>query len=428
MTTEGSTPQKQCSTGIQGAPAWYTEEQIVRAVPAERARRLLEATLRSGFRPEDDPARSNVPAGEGHLLLMPSVIGDWAGIKVASVSPGNPERDLPRIQATYMLMDSATLSLRALLEGNVLTTLRTPAISAVATDYLAPKEATKLVVFGTGPQALAHIAAFAEIRSFTEVVVCGRTPRKVDAAVDYARTLGLAARSGDASEVRDADVVVCTTSAAEPLFDGALVPDTACVVAMGSHEHVPPAHSDVAVQDPPHGQPHREERERGESVQPRQAVGVDEGCGIQRAIRTVDASTTIRGGCVILLNALAEVSNTTTASIKFYRREGLLPAGTRLAATRQDYDRGHAERLQLIRVLREEAGATIPDIRALVTLIDDPRRAPRGRPRNRPGARRGPVTCRGQRAPGAPGGSDDPGHAHAAGVAGRGKRAAPGAR
>ncbi|WP_368844202.1 MerR family transcriptional regulator [Kocuria sp. CPCC 204721] len=101
---------------------------------------------------------------------------------------------------------------------------------------------------------------------------------------------------------------------------------------------------------------------------------MDEGCGIQRAVRTVDTSTTIRGGCVILLNALAEVSNTTTASIKFYRREGLLPAGTRLAATRQDYDRGHAERLQLIRVLREEAGATIPDIRALVTLIDDPRR------------------------------------------------------
>ena len=143
---------------------------------------------------------------------------------------------------------------------------------------------------------------------------------------------------------------------------------------MGSHEHVPPVHSDVAVQDPPHGQPHREERERGESAQPRLAVGVDEGCGIQRAIRTVDASTTIRGGCVILLNALAEVSNTTTASIKFYRREELLPAGTRLTATRQDYDRGHVERLQLIRVLREEAGATIPDIRALVTLIDDPRR------------------------------------------------------
>lgn len=130
----------------------------------------------------------------------------------------------------------------------------------------------------------------------------------------------------------------------------------------------------------------------------------------------------------MLLNALAEVSNTTTAGIKFYRREGLSPAGTRLTATRQDYDQGHAERLQLIRVLREEAGATIPDIRALVTLIDDPRRAPRGCPRNRPGARRGPVICRGQRAPGAPGGSDDPGHAHAAGVAGRGKRAAPGAR
>lgn len=75
-----------------------------------------------------------------------------------------------------------------------------------------------------------------------------------------------------------------------------------------------------------------------------------------------------------MLHALAEVSNTTTASIKFYRREGLLPAGTRLTATRQDYDHGHVECLQLIWVRREEAGATIPDIRALVTVIDDPRR------------------------------------------------------
>ncbi|WP_312797187.1 MerR family transcriptional regulator, partial [Kocuria sp.] len=143
---------------------------------------------------------------------------------------------------------------------------------------------------------------------------------------------------------------------------------------MGSHEHVPPVHSDVAVQDPPHGQPHREERERGESVQPRQAVGVDEGCGIQRAIRTVDASTTIRGGCVILLNALAEVSNTTTASIKFYRREELLPAGTRLTATRQDYDQGHVERLQLIRVLREGAAQPPPasrgNVHSVLTRMD----------------------------------------------------------
>lgn len=75
-------------------------------------------------------------------------------------------------------MDSATLTVQALMEGNVLTTLRTPAISAVAADYLATPDASKLVVFGTGPQALSHIEAFSKIRSFTDVVVCGRTPKR----------------------------------------------------------------------------------------------------------------------------------------------------------------------------------------------------------------------------------------------------------
>lgn len=236
MTADTTSHQNPQTVGPPGSPAWYTAEQILAAVSVDRARQLLESTLASGFRPQDDPARSNISAGTGHVLLMPSVLGDWAGIKVASVSPNNPEQGLPRIQATYLLMDSETLTVQALMEGNVLTTLRTPAISAVAADYLASPDAKKLVVFGTGPQALSHIEAFAKIRSFTDVVVCGRTPEKVDAAVEHARSLGLSARSGEATEVGDADVVICTTSAAEPLFDGALVPDTACVVAMGSHE------------------------------------------------------------------------------------------------------------------------------------------------------------------------------------------------
>lgn len=220
----------------ENAPPWYSAQQILDAVGPRRARKLLEATLASGFRPEEDPARGNVAAGEGHMLLMPSVLGPWSGIKVASVAPGNPRRGLPRIQATYLLMDTATLSVRALMEGNALTTLRTPAVSALAVDHLAAPQAETLVVFGTGPQALSHIEAMADVRDFSEVVVCGRSPEKVEAAVAHACRLGLTARAGAAEDVRDADVVVCATSASEPLFDGALVRDSACVVAMGSHE------------------------------------------------------------------------------------------------------------------------------------------------------------------------------------------------
>lgn len=75
----------------------------------------------------------------------------------------------------------------------------------------------------------------------------------------------------------------------------------------------------------------------------------------------------------MLLNELARASGTSTASIKYYRRQGLLPPGRRLTATRFDYGREHLERLALIRALRELAHAPIEDIRALTTVIDDGR-------------------------------------------------------
>lgn len=76
----------------------------------------------------------------------------------------------------------------------------------------------------------------------------------------------------------------------------------------------------------------------------------------------------------MLLAELAEVSDTSAASIKFYRREGLLPPGRRITATRQDYGEPHLVRLQLIGVLREQLDASITQIRAVTQALDDPDR------------------------------------------------------
>ncbi|MGP9844954.1 MerR family transcriptional regulator [Brachybacterium sp. 107] len=74
----------------------------------------------------------------------------------------------------------------------------------------------------------------------------------------------------------------------------------------------------------------------------------------------------------MLLQELSDASGCSAASIKYYRREGLLPAGERLTATRQEYGPAHLERLQLIQVLREMANAPIARIRRLTQLLDDP--------------------------------------------------------
>lgn len=72
------------------------------------------------------------------------------------------------------------------------------------------------------------------------------------------------------------------------------------------------------------------------------------------------------------LKDLAAASDTSTASIKYYLREGLLPPGRRINATLAEYDDTHLARLQLIAALRRIVGTPVEEIRALVAMIDDP--------------------------------------------------------
>ncbi|APX33156.1 transcriptional regulator [Brachybacterium sp. P6-10-X1] len=72
---------------------------------------------------------------------------------------------------------------------------------------------------------------------------------------------------------------------------------------------------------------------------------------------------------------ISELSATTDVpigTIKYYLREGLLPAGRRSSRTTADYDDGHAERLRLIRALVQTGGLGIAAVRRVLAVIDDP--------------------------------------------------------
>ncbi|MCC9307507.1 ornithine cyclodeaminase family protein [Kitasatospora sp. RB6PN24] len=206
----------------------------VRLSPADAVAALTEV-LQGGLDPESCPARLGVPVPSGELLLMPAATAEYAGVKIAGVAPRNPERGLPRITGSYLLLDGATLLPLALLDGAALTALRTPAVTALALDRLAAPTASHLVLFGTGPQAYGHLDALRGVRPLERVTVVGRRSGPVAELVAHAERLGLAAASGTPDAVADADLVVCCTTATEPLFDGGRVPDHAAVAAVGSH-------------------------------------------------------------------------------------------------------------------------------------------------------------------------------------------------
>ena len=215
---------------------WIDTGRLGELMPMADAIDAVRAALTSGFDPAQDPARAVVPVTRGQLLLMPAEVGPDVGVKVASVAPANPDAGRPRIQAVYVLMDAETLSPVCLLDGSMLTALRTPAVSAVAADLLAAPEAARLVVFGSGPQALGHVEALGVIRPISEVTVVARDPERLAGFVDRVAATGTAVTAGDPDAVAEADVVVCATTAAEPVLDHRWVRDDCCVVAVGSHE------------------------------------------------------------------------------------------------------------------------------------------------------------------------------------------------
>lgn len=212
-----------------------SDSDVARAVPYAAAVDALETALRDSVDPAADPARSAVEMGAGQLLLMPSHAGDYGGVKLASVAPDNPTRGLPRIQAVYVLIDTTTMTPIALVDGTALTTLRTPAVSAVAARRLTGERIERLVVFGSGPQGGGHVEALGSIRDVGSVSIVGRDQAKAADLAERLTGMGFDASAGSADDVREADVVVCATTAETPLFDGSVVRDDACVLAIGAH-------------------------------------------------------------------------------------------------------------------------------------------------------------------------------------------------
>ena len=189
---------------------------VMRRLTYSSAVDALERALEAGLDPETDATRTFIPLEDGHdLLVMPSAAAGPATVKLLTV--GASSKIQPRIQGVCVVFDRTTLAPTAVIDGAALTLLRTAAVSALAVRRLATEDASRVLIFGRGPQSSAHEDAFRQVRKVKQVDIVGRegAPNKLLAA---------------------ADIVCCATTAHEPLFDGTLLADHATVVAIGSHD------------------------------------------------------------------------------------------------------------------------------------------------------------------------------------------------
>ena len=178
------------------------------------------------------PVRSviNVDPPGGFLGLMPALTPDGLGLKAVTFYPSNVERGIPTHMATIFLVDPQTGTPLAIMDGRLITEMRTAAVSAAATKLLAPADAKILAILGSGVQARSHVEALQLVRPFEEIRVWSPTKEHAER---FAREIGATATSAD-DAVRGADVVVTTTNSKTPVVKGSWLKPGSHVNAIGA--------------------------------------------------------------------------------------------------------------------------------------------------------------------------------------------------
>src|SRR6266481_1735776 len=135
------------------------------------------------------PVRSviNVDPPGGFLGLMPALTPEGLGLKAVTFYPSNVERGIPTHMATIFLVDPQTGTPLAIMDGRLITEMRTAAVSAAATKLLAPADAKILAILGSGVQARSHADALRLVRRFEEIRVWSHTSEH---AKRFAREIG----------------------------------------------------------------------------------------------------------------------------------------------------------------------------------------------------------------------------------------------
>jgi ornithine cyclodeaminase/alanine dehydrogenase-like protein (mu-crystallin family) len=209
--------------------------------PAEIARLLPYADavdeLRAAFSEprRDSPERVRVEIPRGELLLMPAFGPEGIGVKLVTLHEGESKPPHPRVQGVYVLFSADGLAPELILDGAALTERRTAAVSALATQCLARANASRLVVFGAGRQARAHVDAVCAVRDIEHVGIVGHRPGPARVLVEELGQRGLPVEVVSAEAVADADIVCTCTPSTLALFDDRSVPPGVHINAIGAY-------------------------------------------------------------------------------------------------------------------------------------------------------------------------------------------------
>jgi ornithine cyclodeaminase len=168
-----------------------------------------------------------MPGGSADRLFVSMLAMDQSGgpvIKLLTILPENRPKGLLTVQGAIVVFAKTGVPV-AILDGTVITHLRTGAASALASSYLSREDSSHLVILGTGALAPTMAASHCAVRSIKRVSVWGRRPEQAKATAEAIRakvgaSIDVAVTDSIEKAVATADIVSSSTSSPTPILAG----------------------------------------------------------------------------------------------------------------------------------------------------------------------------------------------------------------
>lgn len=177
-----------------------------------------------------------LPGGE-KFGFMPAYLGDCFGAKVLSAFPQNAGTEYPSHIGYVLLFESAHGSFLGMADASVITEIRTGAVSGVATDLLARKDAHRLAIIGAGAQGRSHLVAMAAVRDIRSVTVYDQNAQAASRyCAEMAVQFGIPVTAADSPReaVEGADIVCTVTPSREPYLEADWIAPGTHINAVGA--------------------------------------------------------------------------------------------------------------------------------------------------------------------------------------------------
>src|SRR6184192_2833481 len=229
MTDRASLSSVGSLTAMQDHPIILSEDDVRRVLRMEDLIPAMDEALRDlSAGAVLQPLRTVLPVSEheGFLGVMPAC-GRALGAKLVTFYPQN--KNVPTHHAMILLFRLETGEPLAVMDGRLITEMRTAAVSAVATKLLARADTHVLTILGSGVQARSHLEAVRLVQEFREVRVW--SPHNAER---FTREFQVHAATSAEAAMRGEDVIVVATSATTPILRGEWVAPGAHINAVGA--------------------------------------------------------------------------------------------------------------------------------------------------------------------------------------------------